>query len=102
MADHIIDARPQTGQPRTNKRQCRIQPAHQSLINDVFRSRPLLCTIRPQINFTLASVKNVPVVPAVLDNETGYVCAEIGSNPQSQVFLDRGKPSLVALQVAAI
>jgi hypothetical protein len=37
------------------------------LITDVFRSRPLLCTIRSQINFTLASVKNVPVVPEVLD-----------------------------------
>jgi hypothetical protein len=55
------------GQPRTNKRQCGIQPAHQSLITDVFRSRPLLCTIHPKINFTLASVKNVSVVPAVLD-----------------------------------
>jgi hypothetical protein len=55
------------GQPRTNKRQCGIQPAHQSLITDVFRSRPLLCTIHPEINFTLASAKNVPVVPAVLD-----------------------------------
>src|SRR5258706_13471013 len=55
------------GQPRTNKRQCGIQPAHQSLITDVFRSRPLLCTIHHLINSTLASVENVPVVPAVLD-----------------------------------
>jgi len=37
------------------------------LITDVFRSRPLLCTIHRLINFTLASVENVPVVPAVLD-----------------------------------
>jgi len=37
------------------------------LITDVFRSRPLLCTIHHLINFTLASVENVPVVPAVLD-----------------------------------
>jgi hypothetical protein len=75
VADHIIDARPQTGQPRTNKRQCGNQPAHQSLITDVFRSCPLLCTIYHLINFTLARVENVPVVPAVLDKghqrETG-------------------------------
>jgi hypothetical protein len=37
------------------------------VITDVFRSRPLLCTIHHLINFTLASVENVPVVPAVLD-----------------------------------
>jgi hypothetical protein len=37
------------------------------LITDVFRSRPLLCTIHHLINSTLASVENVPVVPAVLD-----------------------------------
>src|SRR5215471_8779555 len=35
------------GQPQTNKRKCGIQPAHQSLFTDVFRSRPLLCTIHP-------------------------------------------------------
>jgi Uracil phosphoribosyltransferase len=58
---------PRQGQPRTNKRQCGIQPAHQSLITDVFRSRPFLCTIHHLINFTLARVENVPVVPAVLD-----------------------------------
>ena len=44
---------PRQGQPRTNKRKCGIQPAHQSLITDVFRSRPLLCTIHNLINFTL-------------------------------------------------
>ena len=38
------------GQPRTNKRKCGIQPAHQSLITDVFRSRPLLCTIHYQLH----------------------------------------------------
>ena len=58
---------PRQGQPRTNERKCGIQPAHQSLITDVFRSRPLLCTIHHLINFTLASVENVPVVRAVLD-----------------------------------
>ena len=63
----MIDARPQKGQPRTNKRQCGNQPAHQSLITDVFRSCPLLCTIHHSINFTLARVENVPAVPAVLD-----------------------------------
>src|SRR5215467_4792791 len=35
------------GQPQTNKRKCGTQPAHQSLFTDVFRSRPLLCTIHP-------------------------------------------------------
>jgi hypothetical protein len=38
------------------------------LITDVFGSRSLLCTIHHLINFTLAGVENVPVVPAVLDN----------------------------------
>src|SRR5450631_485342 len=33
------------GQPRTNKRKCGTQPANQSLITDVFRSRPHPCTI---------------------------------------------------------
>jgi hypothetical protein len=37
------------------------------LITDVFRSCPPLCTIHHLINFTLARVENVPVVPAVLD-----------------------------------
>jgi hypothetical protein len=57
---------PRQGQPRTNERKCGIQPAHQ-MITDVFRSRPLLCTIHHPINFTLASVESVPVVRAVLD-----------------------------------
>src|SRR5215472_3038796 len=38
---------PRQGQPQTNKRKCGTQPAHQSLFTDVFRSRPLLCTIHP-------------------------------------------------------
>src|SRR5215472_17069268 len=63
----MIDARPQTGTARTNKRQCGIQPAHQSLITDVFGFRPLLCTIHHLSNCTLARVENVAVVPAVLD-----------------------------------
>ena len=67
MADTWSTPDSRQGQPRTNKRQCGIQPAHQSLITDVFRSRPLLCTIHHLINFTLASVENVPVVRAVLD-----------------------------------
>ena len=45
---------PRQGQPRTNKRKCGIQPAHQSLITDVFRFRPHFCTIHQLINFTLA------------------------------------------------
>jgi hypothetical protein len=40
------------------------------LITDVFRSRPLLCTIHHPSNCTLARVENVAVVPAVLDK--GY------------------------------
>ena len=46
------DARP--GQPRTKKRKCGIQPAHQSLLTDVFASRLLLCTIHPCKNFTMS------------------------------------------------
>src|SRR6202166_5084720 len=45
------DARP--GQPQTKKRKCGIQPAHQSLITDVFGSRLLLCTIHRCKNFTI-------------------------------------------------
>src|SRR4029077_5085589 len=45
------DARP--GQPRTKKRKCVIQPAHQSLLTDVFASRLLLCTIHQCKNFTM-------------------------------------------------
>jgi hypothetical protein len=47
------DARP--GQPRTKKRKCGIQPAHQSLLTDVFASRLLLCTIHQCMNFTMSS-----------------------------------------------
>ena len=46
------DARP--GQPRTKKRKCGIQPAHQSLLTDVFASRLLLCTIHQCKNFTMS------------------------------------------------
>ena len=47
MADHLIDARSQTGTAPDEKRKCGIQPAHQSLFTDVFSSRPPLCTIHP-------------------------------------------------------
>jgi hypothetical protein len=67
VADHMIDARSQTGTAPDEQTAMRIQPALQSLITDVFRSGPLLCTIHHLINFTLARVENVPVVPAVLD-----------------------------------
>jgi hypothetical protein len=50
--NHLIDARSQTGTAPDEKRKCGIQPAHQSLFTDVFRSRPLLCTIHPVPNFT--------------------------------------------------
>src|SRR6266404_8473 len=72
------------GQPRTNKRQCGIQPAHQSLITDVFRSRPLLCTIHRLINFTLVSVENVPVVLAVLDKGRGPAGPAVGASGSGQ------------------
>src|SRR5215468_8641735 len=39
------DTRP--GTAPDEKRKCGTQPAHQSLFTDVFRSRPLLCTIHP-------------------------------------------------------
>jgi len=48
------------------------------LITDVFRSRPLLCTIHHLINFTLVSVENVPKVPwefrARSSNNTARYC----------------------------
>src|SRR5215467_9549024 len=71
------------GQPRTNKRQCGIQPAHQSLITDVFRSRPLLCTIHHLINFTPVSVESVPVVFAVLD-KSGPAGPAVGTSGSGQ------------------
>ena len=46
------DARP--GQPQTKKRKCGIQPAHQSLLTDVFGSCLLLCTIHQCKNFTMS------------------------------------------------
>ena len=67
VADHIIDPDLRQDSPgRTNgnavtNRRIRV------LITDVFRSCPPLCTIHHLINFTLARVENVPVVPAVLD-----------------------------------
>jgi hypothetical protein len=39
VADPLIDARHKTGTAQTNKRNCGIQPANQSLLTDVFRSR---------------------------------------------------------------
>jgi hypothetical protein len=66
VADRMIDARPQTGTAPDQQTAMRYQPAHQSLITDVFRSRPLLCTIYHSSNCTLARVQNVAVVPAVL------------------------------------
>src|SRR5713101_7781904 len=62
----VSNPRIRQGQPRTNKWQCGIQPAHQSLITDVFTSRPLLCTIHHLI-IRAVRAENVPVVPAVLD-----------------------------------
>ena len=55
--------------PRTNKRTCGIQPAHQSLITDVFRSRPLLCTIHHLINFALVRVENAQSCPRCLTKD---------------------------------
>src|SRR5260370_37650855 len=74
VADHMIDARPQTGTAPDEQTEMRYPTrAHQSLITDVFRSCPLLCTIHRLINFTLASVENVPVVLAVLDKGSGPI-----------------------------
>ena len=41
-------------QPRTNKRTCGIQPAHQSLITDVFGPRLRLCTIHKLRSLSIA------------------------------------------------
>ena len=59
------DLRP--GQPQTKKRKCGIQPAHQSLLTDVFRSRPLLCTIHRCNNFMPVRVRNGLTARYVLD-----------------------------------
>jgi len=67
VADHMIDARSQTGTAPDEQTAMRYPSRASELITDVFRSRPLLCTIHRPINFTLARVENVPVVPAVLD-----------------------------------
>jgi hypothetical protein len=40
VADYMSTPDSRQGQPRTNKRQCGIQPAHQSLITDVFIPLP--------------------------------------------------------------
>ena len=45
-----VDARIKTGQPRTHTRECGSQPAHQSLITDVFGPRLRLCTIHQSTN----------------------------------------------------
>jgi hypothetical protein len=58
VADHMIDARSQTGTAPDEQTAMRFQPAHQSLITDVFRSRPPLCTIHHLINFALVRAEN--------------------------------------------
>jgi len=67
VADHLIDARSQTGTAPDEKRICGIQPAHQSLLTDVFRSRPLLCTIHRCPNFMPVRVRNGITARFVLD-----------------------------------
>jgi hypothetical protein len=55
------------GQPRTNKRKCGTQPANQSLITDVFRSRPHPCTIyRPDPQARMA-VRGRSIARSALD-----------------------------------
>jgi hypothetical protein len=84
------------------------------LITDVFRSRPLLCTIHHLINFTLASVENVPVVPAVLDKgqadpfRSGRIGAALGQNrsrervnPRTQV-VNHQRGSSARLDILAL
>jgi hypothetical protein len=69
VADPMVDARPQTGIAPDDKRRCGIQPAHQSLFTDVFRSRPLLCTIQLQSNFALPRAEKGEAARGVLDFE---------------------------------
>ena len=55
------------GQLRTNKRKCGTQPANQSLITDVFRSRPHPCTIhRPDPQARMA-VRGRSIARSALD-----------------------------------
>jgi hypothetical protein len=54
-------------QPRTNKRTCGIQPAHQSLITDVFGPRLRHCTIHPKHHTPHRKVRRRQRTSGVLD-----------------------------------
>jgi len=78
------DVRP--GQPQTKKRKCGSQPAHQSLFTDVFRSRPLLCTIYLVIELHAGTRGEEIIACVVLDlgHQNGMV------RPRSPSSLLRG------------
>jgi hypothetical protein len=118
VVDHMIDPDTRQGQPRTNKRQCGIQSAYQSLITDVFRSRSLLCTYW-QVWRTFQScprcltkdwpaapqdgLRRVASLPLRVDQwcTTNAVCiAELDAG--GSVISVPPKPSEVALKLAAV
>ena len=74
MADQMIDARPQTRTAPDEQRKCGNQPAHQSLITDVFRPRPLFCTIHNLINFTLRAWRTSQLCPQCLTKDIRDSC----------------------------
>src|SRR5215470_5612696 len=67
VADHMIDARSQTGTAPDEQTAMRYPTRASELDHRRLQVRPLLCTIHHLINFTLVSVESVPVVFAVLD-----------------------------------
>src|SRR5258708_5334532 len=92
VADHMIDARSQTGIAPDEQTAMRYPTRASELDHRRLQSRPLLCTIHHLINFTLASVENVPVVLAVLDKghqrvtgPGGRRTARVGNGPRLYV-----------------
>jgi hypothetical protein len=76
------------GQPRTNKRKCGTQPANQSLITDVFRSRPHPCTIyRPDPQARMA-VRGRSIARSALDKGHQSPMAHFGTADVAQRMSD--------------
>jgi hypothetical protein len=94
VADHLIDARSQTGTAPDEKRKCGIQPAHQSLLTDVFRSRPLLCTIHRCPNFMPVRVRNGITARFVLDlgHQRGFQASHPVPLPRSRIPAESPAP----------
>src|SRR5262252_10664306 len=77
----MIDARPQTRTAPDEQRKCGNQPAHQSLITDVFRPRPLFCTIHNLINFTLRAWRTSQLCPQCLTKDIREIADDLLQRP---------------------